>query len=301
VSGGYPRDLIGYGPKVPQACWPGDARIAVSVVVNVEEGGERNVLHGDDGSESTVNDVIGAEPFAGRDLRVESMFEYGSRAGVWRLQRILAERGTPATILAVGMAVERQPELIAALAAAGHEICGHGYRWIDYRHVDAETERDHIRRTVAAIQAATGCRPVGWYTGRTSPHTRRLLVAEGGFLYDSDDYGDDLPYWATVDGRPHLLIPYSFDVNDMRYVSAGGFASGDDFFSYARDSFDQLYAEGADAPRMMSIGLHTRLAGRPGRARALVRLLDHIAGHEGVWFARRSDIARHWAVHHPAP
>ena len=301
MTAAYPRDLAGYGPDVPDPRWPGGARVAVSVVVNLEEGGERSVLHGDDGSESGISDVIGAEPFAGRDLRVESMFDYGARTGIWRLHRLLAERGLPATVFAVGMAVERAPGIVADLAAAGHEICGHGYRWIDYRHVDPAVELDHIRRTVAAIEAATGCRPVGWYTGRTSVHTRRLLVAEGGFRYDSDDYGDDLPYWTDVDGRAHLVLPYTFDVNDMRFVTASGFATGDDFYTYARDSFDQLYAEGAEAPRMLSIGLHARLSGRPGRARAVARLLDHIAGHDRVWFARRRDIAEHWACRFPAP
>lgn len=300
LSGDYPRDLAGYGPNPPHPRWPGGARIAVSVVLNWEEGSETNVLHGDPTSEAASNDVVDARPRAGvRDLRTESMFEYGSRAGVWRLRRILAARGVPGTVFAVGMAVERSPDVVAALAADGHEICPHGYRWIDYADVDEDTEREHIARSVKAIESVTGVRPVGWYTGRMGPNTRRLVSKDGGFLYDSDDYSDDVPFWTTVGGQPHLVVPYSLDVNDMRFVAAPGFAGGGDFFEYARDTFDQLYEEGAALPRMMSVGLHCRLAGRPGRARAVARLLDHMARREGVWFARRADIARHWAQTHP--
>jgi putative urate catabolism protein len=302
VTGGYPRDLAGYGPWPPHPRWPGGARIAVSVVVNWEEGGETNVLHGDATSEAASNDVVDARPRPGvRDLRTESMFEYGSRAGVWRLRRILAERGIPATVFAVGMAVERSPEVVAALAADGHEICPHGYRWLDYSGVGTDVERAHIARTVRAIEAVTGERPLGWYTGRMSVHTRQLLVEDGGFVYDSDDYSDDLPFWTRVSGTPHLVIPYSLDVNDMRFVGSPGFANGGQFSDYVRDTFDQLYEEGAQLPRMMSVGLHCRLAGRPGRARAVARLLDHMAAHDGVWFARRIDIAQHWLKHHPPP
>ena len=298
--GEYPRDLAGYGPQPPHPRWPGGARIAVSVVVNWEEGGEANILHGDPASEAASNDVVNAAPRVGiRDLRTESMFEYGSRAGVWRLRRVLADRAIPATVFAVGMAVERSPGVVAALAADGHEICPHGYRWLDYSDVPADTERVHIARTVEAIRAVTGQRPLGWYTGRMSTRTRGLLVEDGGFLYDSDDYSDDLPFWTRVAGTPHLVIPYSLDVNDMRFVGSPGFAHGGQFFWYARDTFDQLYEEGADLPRMMSIGLHCRLSGRPGRARAVARLLDHIGSHEGVWFARRIDIAQHWIKQHP--
>jgi putative urate catabolism protein len=300
LSGDYPRDLVGYGPNPPHPRWPGGARIAVSVVLNWEEGSETNVLHGDATSEAASNDVVDAKPRAGvRDLRTESMFEYGSRAGVWRLRRILAARGVPGTVFAVGMAVERSPDVVAALAADGHEICPHGYRWIDYADVDEDTEREHIARSVKAIESVTGVRPVGWYTGRVGPNTRRLVSEDGGFLYDSDDYSDDVPFWTAVGGQPHLVVPYSLDVNDMRFVAAPGFAGGGDFFEYARDTFDQLYEEGAALPRMMSVGLHCRLAGRPGRARAVARLLDHMARREGVWFARRADIARHWAQTHP--
>jgi putative urate catabolism protein len=308
VNGGsareaYPRDLAGYGPRPPHPRWPGGARIAVSVVVNWEEGGETNILHGDPTSEAASNDVVDAAPRAGvRDLRTESMFEYGSRAGVWRLRRILADRAIPATVFAVGMAVERSPDVVAALAGDGHEICPHGYRWLDYGDVPVDTERAHIARTVEVIRAVTGQRPLGWYTGRMSRHTRGLLVEDGGFLYDSDDYSDDLPFWTRVgvERAPHLVIPYSLDVNDMRFVGSPGFAHGGQFLSYVRDTFDQLYEEGSDTPRMMSIGLHCRLSGRPGRARAVARVLDHIGSHEGVWFARRIDIAQHWLKQHPA-
>jgi putative urate catabolism protein len=297
----YPRDLLGYGETPPDPRWPGGARLAVSLVVNWEEGGEHNVLHGDAASESALQDVIGAEPWPGmRHPNVESMFEYGSRAGVWRLLRLFERHQVPVTVFAVGMAVERAPGVVRRMAELGHEICSHGYRWIDYRDVDVDTERDHIRRAIAAIEQAVGQRPLGWYTGRSGPNTRRLVVEEGGFVYDSDSYGDDLPYWTVEAGPPHLVIPYTLDVNDMRFVSPAGFGSGDDFFAYLRDSFDVLYAEGAEHPKMMSVGLHTRLAGRPGRTAALARFLDHAAGHPDVWFARRIDIARHWIRTHPS-
>jgi putative urate catabolism protein len=298
----YPRDLAGYGPRPPDPRWPGGARLALSIVLNWEEGGENAVLHGDPASEAGVSDVVDARPIPGmRNMRVESMFEYGSRAGVWRLLRIFDRYRIPATVFAVGMAVERSPGTVRLMAEAGHEICAHGYRWADYQHTPPEVERDHILRTVAAIEAATGRRPDGWYTGRTSPQTRRLVAEEGGFLYDCDDYSDDLPFWTRAADRPHLVVPYSLDANDMRFVSHAGFSSGDDFYGYLRDTFDMLYEEGATAPKMMSVGLHCRLAGRPGRALALTRFLDHVARHEGVWTARRGDIARHWHAHHPAP
>jgi putative urate catabolism protein len=297
----YPRDLTGYGPQPPHPQWPGDARIAVSIVLNFEEGGENAVLHGDPASEAGGTDVVDARPYPGtRHLRVESMFEYGSRAGVWRLLRIFDRYRIPVTVFAVGMAVERSPETVRRMAEAGHEISAHGYRWINYQDVEPAVERDHIRRTVAAIEAAAGQRPLGWYTGRTSPQTRELVVQEGGFLYDNDDYSDDLPFWTRVGDRRHLVLPYSLDANDMRFVGNAGFTSGEDFFRYLRDTFDMLYAEGATAPKMMSVGLHCRLAGRPGRALALARFLEYAAGHDGVWFARRGAIARHWQQHFPA-
>ena len=296
----YPRDLLGYGETPPDPRWPGGARIAVSFVLNWEEGGEANVLHGDSASESAIQDVIGAEPWSGRrHPNVESMFEYGSRAGVWRLLRLFDRHHVPLTVFAVGMAVERSPGLVRRMAELGHEICSHGYRWIDYQHVDVDTERAHIRLAIRAIEQAVGDRPLGWYTGRSSPDTRRLVVEEGGFLYDSDSYADDLPYWTVVQGRPHLVIPYTLDANDMRFVSPAGFGTGEDFFFYLKDSFDVLYAEGASQPKMMSVGLHTRLAGRPGRSAALGLFLEYVSGHEHVWCARRVDIARHWIATHP--
>jgi putative urate catabolism protein len=304
----YPRDLVGYGyaPNGSHgsgasraSAWPNAARIAISVVVNWEEGGENNPLHGDALSEFEGSDVIGARPDQTRDLRVESMFEYGTRAGLWRIARALESAGVPATVFAVGMAVERYPDAARRLVGLGHELCAHGYRWIDYRRVPPDVEGEHIRLAIAAIERATGERPVGWYTGRTSENTRRLVVEEGGFLYDSDSYSDDLPYWEAVSGTPHLVVPYAFDTNDMRFVSTAGFASGRDFFDYLCDSFDTLYAEGATAPKMMSIGLHARVAGRPGRTKALADFLQYARGHDGVWFARRRDIAEYWARAHP--
>ncbi|MDE3206922.1 MAG: allantoinase PuuE [Acidobacteriota bacterium] len=296
----YPRDLTGYGEQPPHPHWPGGARVAVSFVLNWEEGGENSVLHGDAAAEAAIQDVIGAEPWVGqRHPNVESMFEYGSRAGVWRVVRLFEGAGIPLTVFAVGMAVERSPDVIRRLAGAGHEICSHGYRWIDYRHVDEATERAHVGLAVRAIENAAGQRPLGWYTGRCGPNTRRLVVEHGGFLYDSDSYSDDLPYWTTETGAPHLVVPYTLDVNDMRFVSPAGFASGHDFSDYLKDTFDVLYAEGSTSPKMMTVGLHTRLAGRPGRSAALARFIDYALSHEDVWFTRRVDIARHWMTTHP--
>jgi putative urate catabolism protein len=298
---GYPRDLQGYGMAPPDPRWPGAARLALSLVLNWEEGGENNVLHGDAASEAAVSDVVDAAPRPGvRDLRVESMFEYGTRAGIWRLLRLFEKHDVPVTVFAVGMAVERYPDIARYVSSRGHEICGHGYRWIDYHGVDREVERADIARTVAAIEAATGERPVGWYTGRTSEHTRQLVIDEGGFRYDCDDYSDDLPFWADGAAVPHLIIPYTLDVNDMRFVTSPGFGGAGEFFEYLRDTFDVLYAEGGSSPRMMSVGLHARIAGRPGRAAAVARFLEYAAGHEGVWFARRRDIAQHWQTTYPA-
>lgn len=296
----YPRDLVGYGSEPPDPKWPGGARVAVNFVLNYEEGGEHCVLHGDSHSEAFLSDAIDALPLAGtRHPTVESMFEYGSRVGVWRLLRLFERYHVPITVFAVGMAVERHPEVIRVMHAAGHEICSHAYRWIDYQDVDVDTEREHIRRTIAAIEAATGERPVGWYTGRSSPRTRALVVEEGGFLYDADDYSDELPFWTVVGEHPHLVVPYTLDVNDMRFVSPQGFNSGDQFFTYLRDTFDVLYDEGAKSPRLMSVGLHCRIAGRPGRTAALRRFIEHVLAHDDVWLARRVDIARHWYDTHP--
>lgn len=296
----YPRDLIGYGANPPQANWPNGARLAVQFVLNYEEGGENCILHGDVASEAFLSEIVGAQPWPGeRHPSMESIYEYGSRVGVWRLLRLFERHDLPLTVFAVGMAVERHPDLIRHMAQLGHEICSHGYRWIDYRAVNEEIERDHIKRAVKAIEAATGTRPLGWYTGRTSVNTRRLIAEAGGFLYDADAYNDDLPYWVAVAGLPHLVVPYTLDANDMRFATQQGFNSGDQFYAYLRDSFDTLYAEGAETPRMMSVGLHCRLAGRPGRIAALERFIDHIQRHDDVWVCRRIDIAQHWRQHHP--
>ncbi|MEN9204613.1 MAG: allantoinase PuuE [Thermostichales cyanobacterium DRC_bins_46] len=292
----YPRDLVGYGRRPPHPHWPHQARIAVQIVLNYEEGGENCILHGDPGSEAFLSEIIGATPYLGvRHLNMESIYEYGSRAGFWRLYRLLTERGIPVTVYGVAMALQRHPEAVAAMLEANWEIASHGYRWIDYQFVPPEVEREHIQRAIAIHTQVTGSRPLGWYCGRTSPQTRQLILEEGGFLYDSDSYADDLPYWiVTPTGRPHLIIPYTLDVNDMRFATAQGFNSGDQFFSYLKDTFDQLYEEGEMQPKMMSVGLHCRLVGRPGRARALARFLDYVQGQERVWLCRRIDIARHW-------
>jgi putative urate catabolism protein len=296
----YPRDLVGYGPTPPDPKWPGGARLALQIVMNYEEGGERSILHGDAESEAFLQEVVGMAPLKGvRNIQVESMYEYGSRVGLWRLLRLFAERDIKISVFAVGMALERHPAAAAAIVAAGHEVVSHGYRWIDYQFVDETEERAHMRLAVESLTRATGSRPLGWYTGRLSPNTRRLVVEEGGFLYDSDAYNDDLPYWEMVSGRPHLVIPYTLDNNDMKFGVPQGFNSGEQFFAYLRDAFDVFYAEGASQPRMMSVGLHMRLVGRPGRFAALCRFLDHAQKHRDVWICRRVDIARHWIQHHP--
>jgi allantoinase len=297
----YPRDLIGYSGSAPRAAWPDDARVAVSIVLNYEEGGEYCVLHGDAHSESVLTDV-GAEFLqSARNLNVESNFEYGSRVGFWEIMRILKEREVDATIYAVGMALERNPQAAAEILRSGCEVACHGFRWIDYQYVPEDVERADMLRNIEVITRLIGRRPVGWYTGRPSPNTRRLVVEAGGFLYDSDAYNDDLPYWTRVSGRAHLIVPHSFDCNDSRLQRGGDFATGDDFFTYCRDAFDWLYASGGEGrPRMMTISLHGRIIGRPGRINALVRLLDHMQRHEAVWLCNRAAIARHWIAHHPA-
>ena len=305
----YPRDLRGHGRTPPHARWPGAARIAVQFVLNYEEGGENSVLHGDAASETFLSEMAAAQAYDGRHLTMESMYEYGSRAGVWRILREFERRGLPLTVFAVGMAMQRYPELCAACQELGHEIANHGLRWIHYQHLPEATERQHMAQATELLKAMTaGAWPAGWYTGRDSPNTRRLLADQGGYEYDSDYYGDDLPFWLQVkktDGTlaPHLVLPYSLDTNDMRCVQANGFATGEQFFVYLRDSFDALYAEGdpagLDRPKMMSVGMHCRLLGKPGRIGALQRFLDHLQRHEGVWIPRRIDIARHWRATHP--
>jgi putative urate catabolism protein len=299
VSEAYPRDLRGYGSQPPAADWPGGARMALQFVLNYEEGGENCVLHGDPASEAFLSELAGAEPRAGvRHMSMESVYEYGSRVGVWRLRNMFKNFRVPITVFAVGMACERNPEPVLALLEDGHEICSHGYRWIDYQHVDLETERAHMRQAINAIESLTGQRPLGWYTGRTSPNTHALVAEEGGFWYHSDDYSDDLPFWDKR--HPGLLvIPYTLDANDMRFASAPGFSTGEQFFQYLKDSFDALYAESAETPRMMSVGLHCRIAGRPGRIAALERFLQYVRSHDELWITRRVDIARHWRERHP--
>ncbi len=296
----YPRDLVGYGPNPPDPRWPGGARVALQFVLNYEEGAENNVLHGDEGSETFLSEIIGAQSFIGaRHMSMESLYEYGSRAGVWRLLRLFAQRQLPLTVFAVGMAAARNPDVIAAMAGQGHEIASHGWRWINYHGVDEETERAHMRLAMQALQRITGAAPLGWYTGRTSENTRRLVVEHGGLLYDADSYSDDLPYWETVEGKAHLVVPYTLDTNDMRFATQQGFNSGEQFFQYLKDAFDVLYAEGETSPKMLSVGLHCRLAGRPARTAALARFLDYVQKHDRVWVCRRVDIARHWIAQHP--
>jgi allantoinase len=296
----YPRDLIGYGKHPPDPKWPGGARLALQIVMNYEEGGERAILHGDGESEAFLQEVAGMQPLPGvRNLQVESMYEYGSRVGFWRLMRLFAGRDLRISVFAVGMALERHPEAAAAIVEAGHEVVSHGYRWIDYQFVSEEIERQHLKLAVESLTRTTGSRPLGWYTGRLGPNTRRLVVEEGGFLYDADAYNDDLPYWDVVGGRPHLVVPYTLDNNDMKFATPAGFATGSQWLDYVRDAFDVLYAEGVDQPKMMSLGLHLRLMGRPGRVAALARFLDHVQRHDRVWICRRIDSARHWLAHHP--
>jgi putative urate catabolism protein len=305
----YPRDLVGYGATPPHPRWPGGARVAVQFVLNYEEGGENSVLHGDAASETFLSEIIGAAAFPARHLSMESIYEYGSRAGVWRVLRLLRERHVPITVFGVGMALARNPRVVDAMLADGHEIASHGWRWISYQHMDEATEREHLERAVETIRTLTGAAPLGWYTGRDSPQTRRLVVEHGGFMYDADSYADDLPYWVDVETaagtRQHLIVPYTLDTNDMRFATPQGFNTGEQFYTYLKDAFDVLYAEGdphgQDAPKMLSIGLHCRLAGRPGRIAALARFLDHVQRHDDVWIARRIDIARHWQAVHPAP
>jgi putative urate catabolism protein len=297
----YPRDLLGYGRKAPDPRWPGGARVAVQFVVNFEEGGENSILHGDDASEAFLTDVLGAKPWPGqRHMNVESMFEYGSRAGFWRLWRLFTARRIPVTVYGVATALVRNPQIVAAMREADWEIASHGLKWIDYKDFSETDEAAHMREAIRLHKEATGERPLGWYTGRTSEHTLGLVLADGGFLYSSDSYADDLPYWVQGPKEPHLIIPYTLDANDMRFINPQGFANSDEFFAYLRDSFDFLYREGEQAPKMMSVGLHCRLAGRPGRSVGLERFLDHIASFDRVWIPRRIDIARHWHREHRA-
>jgi putative urate catabolism protein len=293
----YPRDLIGYAGANPDANWPNNARIAVSFVLNYEEGAENSVLHGDAASEFFLSEMLNAEPIPDmRHVSMESLYDYGGRAGFWRLRKLFDDRGVKLTIFGVAMAMQRNPAAVEAMLQSGWEIASHGFRWINYQHIPEQVERDYMARAIKIQTELTGSRPLGWYTGRTSPNTARLVVEEGGFLYDSDSYADDLPYYDPAWGKPQLVIPYTMDTNDMRFCSAQGFNTGDHFFTHLKDSFDTLYAEGG---KMMSVGLHCRIAGRPGRAGAVARFLDYVLQHDRVWVARRIDIARHWLAEHP--
>ena len=294
----YPRDMCGYGQRPPDADWPAAARTAVQFVVNYEEGGENCVLHGDAASEAFLSEIVGAEAIQGqRHMNMESLYEYGSRAGFWRLHRLFTERGVPVTVFAVAMAIERNPDAVKAMQDAGWEIASHGYRWVDYQFVDEATERKHLRQAIAIHERVCGASPAGWYLGRCSPNSHRIAAEEGAFVYNADSYADDLPYWDYTFDTPQLMVPYTLDANDMRFATPQGFNSGQQFFEYLKDTFDVLHAEGG---RMMSVGLHCRLAGRPGRAAAVARFVDYVTSHDDVWLATRLEIAKHWRATNPA-
>ena len=300
----YSRDLIGYHGQVPHAAWPNQARIAVQFVLNYEEGGENHIEHGDAGSEQFLSEIFGAASYPEKHMSMDSMYEYGSRAGFWRIHAEFQRRQLPMTIFGVGMALIRNPYVVEAIQAAQYDVVSHGQRWLHYQNIDAATERQHMDQAMSVLEALFGYAPIGWYTGRDSPRTRQLLAEFPQIQYDCDHYGDDLPFWTTLtnqagDSRPHLIIPYTLDSNDMKYSAANGFSTSEDFFQYLKDAFDVLYAEGADAPKMLSIGMHCRLLGRPGRFKALQKFLDYIQSHEQVWICRRGDIAQHWVQQHP--
>ena len=293
----YPRNMTGYGQSSIHPNWPNKARVAVQFVLNYEEGGENSILHGDKASEAFLSEIVGAKAYEGvRHMSMESIYEYGSRAGVWRILRLFEEFDVPITIFAVALAIARNRELADYLVDQNYDICAHGFRWIDYQYVDEKTEREHIKDCISVLTECLGKRPVGWYTGRNSPNTRRLVLEEGGFLYDSDTYDDDLPYWVDEleSNNKHLVIPYTLDVNDMRFASPQGFNSGDQFFNYLKDSFDALYLEGKTNPKMMSVGMHARILGRPGRIMAMRKFLEYVKTFDDVWFCTRREIAEHW-------
>jgi putative urate catabolism protein len=296
----YPRDLVGYGAKKPKVQWPEDSRIALQFVINYEEGSENCILHGDVASEAFLSEMIGADAREGvRHMSMESFYEFGSRVGVWRLFNLFKEYEIPVTIFAVAMALQRNQNVAEAALKNNFELCSHGLRWIDYQYIPEEIEKEHLYVAIKIHTEITGERPLGWYTGRTSPNTRRLIAEEGGFLYDADDYSDELPFWSNIEENPHLVVPYSLDANDMRFAAPQGFNAGDQFFNYLKDSFDTLYQEGETNPKMMSVGLHCRIVGRPGRFQALKKFVEYAQSHNKVWFCRRIDIARHWRENHP--
>ena len=295
----YPRDLIGYGSKQIKVVWPNNARLAIQIVLNYEEGGENSVLHGDKYSEIFLSEIIGAQKIKGRHINMESIYEYGSRRGFWRLHNLFQEKNIPVTIFGVAMALKRNPEICKAIKEANYEVASHGWRWVDYQNIKKSVEKKHMELAIKTIKKIFGQRPLGWYTGRCSPNTRELVFNEGGFLYDSDSYSDDLPYWEYRKKKKQLIIPYTLDNNDMRFATNQGFNSGDQFFTYLKDSFDALYEEGKNNPKMMSVGLHCRLIGRPGRIQSLKKFLDYILKHDDIWICKRIDIARHWINNYP--
>jgi len=295
----YPRDMVGYGSKKLEVKWPNNARIALQIVLNYEEGAENCIINGDKHSEVFLSEIIGAQPVKGRHINMESLYEYGSRSGFWRLHKLFQEKKIPITIFGVGMALEKNPEICKAIKDANYEVASHGWRWIDYQSVKKSEEKKHMKLVIKKIKEIFGERPLGWYTGRCSPNTRDLVFEEGGFLYDSDSYSDDLPYWEIRKKKKQLIIPYTLDNNDMRFVTNQGFNTGDHFFTYLKDSFDALYEEGKTNPKMMSVGLHCRLVGRPGRIQSLKRFLEYVLSHEDVWICKRIDIAKHWIKNYP--
>lgn len=297
----YPRNLVGYADRPPHPRWPGKARIALQFVINYEEGGERCLLHGDNESEAFLSEIVGAEPFSNaRHMNMESMYEYGARAGFWRLRDMFVERDIPVTVFGVAMALERNPRVVEAMLNAKWEVASHGYRWIDYRNVPEIVEREDMLKAIDIHTRLTGQKPQGWYLGRCSENSHRIALEEGGFTYNADSYADDLPYWDFVNGRAQLMVPYTLDANDMRFATPQGFNSGEQFYQYLKDSFDVLYSEGETSPKMMSVGLHCRLAGRPGRAAAVARFLDYVQKFDQVWLCRRIEIAQHWINEFPA-
>ena len=299
MSKRYPRDMIGYGSKEPKVVWPNNAKLALQIVLNYEEGGENNILHGDKHSETFLSEIIGAQAFKDRHINMESMYEYGSRRGFWRLHKLFQEKKIPITIFGVAMALERNPEVCDAIKNGNYEVACHGWRWIDYQNVKKSTEKKDMKLAIKTIKKIFGKRPLGWYTGRCSPNTRDLVFDDGGFLYDSDSYSDDLPYWEYKKNKKQLIIPYTLDNNDMRFATNQGFNSGDQFYTYLKDSFDTLYEEGKTNPKMMSVGLHCRLIGRPGRIQSLKKFLDYVLKFNDVWICKRIDIAKHWIKNYP--
>ena len=295
----YQRNMIGYGSKEPKVIWPNNSKIALQIVLNYEEGAENNVLHGDKNAETFLSEIIGAKPVKGRHINMESIYEYGSRRGFWRLHKLFKEKKIPVTIFGVAMALEKNPDICDAIKKGNYEIACHGWRWIDYQYINKSTEKKHMEKAIKSIKKIFGTRPLGWYTGRCSPNTRDLVFDEGGFLYDSDSYADDLPYWEFKNNKKQLIIPYTLDNNDMRFATNQGFNSGDQFYAYLKDSFDTLYEEGKTNPKMMSVGLHCRLIGRPGRIKSLKRFLDYVLKFKDVWICKRIDIAKHWIKNHP--